>query len=153
MCFTSDSDVATYAHFLKESAAKYGVDVHGWVFMTNHVHLLVTPRRERSLSRMMQQLGRLYVRRFNDTYSAKWRAVRGSIQVVRGPGFGVPDHLSAIHRAQPGSRRHRHRPGGLSVVQLQCSWFRQRGRVVGHLIPCSSSSAARPGNVRRRIVD
>jgi len=37
--------------------------------MTNHVHLLVTPREEGGVSRMMQQLGRLYVRRFNYTYA------------------------------------------------------------------------------------
>lgn len=36
--------------------------------MTNHVHLLATPDEEDSLSRLMQFLGRLYVRHFNHTY-------------------------------------------------------------------------------------
>ncbi len=36
--------------------------------MTNHVHLLVTPRDENSLPRMMQSLGRRYVRHINGLY-------------------------------------------------------------------------------------
>jgi putative transposase len=45
------------------------VSVHGWVFMTNHVHLLATPSHAESFSRLMQFLGRLYVRHFNYTYT------------------------------------------------------------------------------------
>jgi len=36
--------------------------------MTNHVHLLVTPETEGGVSRMMQTLGRHYVRYFNHAY-------------------------------------------------------------------------------------
>ena len=37
--------------------------------MTHHVHLLVTPMHDYSVSRVMQYLGRLYVRYFNDSYA------------------------------------------------------------------------------------
>jgi putative transposase len=67
--FTCDADLAAYAHWLKQGAARFDVAVHGWVFMTNHVHLLATPSYDTSLSRLMQFLGRLYVRRFNYTYT------------------------------------------------------------------------------------
>lgn len=67
--FTCEGDLAAYAHWLEEGAERFGVAIHGWVFMTNHVHLLATPAREGSLSRLMQFLGRLYVRRFNYTYT------------------------------------------------------------------------------------
>lgn len=67
-CFASDDDHAAYAEWLKEYSHKYGVDVHAWVMMTNHVHLLCTPRQEGGLSRMMQSLGRRYVRYFNVAY-------------------------------------------------------------------------------------
>lgn len=40
-CFGSELDFAAYAFWLQEYAAKYFVDIHAWVFMTNHVHLLV----------------------------------------------------------------------------------------------------------------
>ena len=67
--FTCDDDLSAYAHWLAEGAERFGVSVHGWVFMTNHVHLLATPSHDESLSRLMQFLGRLYVRRFNYTYT------------------------------------------------------------------------------------
>ena len=69
ICFTCDADIATYAHFLEEGADKFDVAVHGWVFMTNHVHLLLTPSHDTATSKLMQYLGRLYVRRFNYTYA------------------------------------------------------------------------------------
>jgi len=67
--FTCDDDLAAFAHWLAQGSERFGVSVHGWVFMTNHVHLLATPSRDDSLSRLMQFLGRLYVRYFNYTYS------------------------------------------------------------------------------------
>lgn len=67
-CFADERDFAAYADWLKEAARKFGVAVHAWVFMTNHVHLLMTPTVAGSVSRMMQTLGRRYVRYFNHTY-------------------------------------------------------------------------------------
>ena len=37
--------------------------------MTNHVQLLLTPNQQHAVSNLMQYLGRLYVRKFNDTYA------------------------------------------------------------------------------------
>lgn len=67
-CFASPEDFSAYAHWLVEYSQKYTVSIHAWVFMTNHVHLLVTPTSEGGVSKMMQSLGRHYVRYFNDTY-------------------------------------------------------------------------------------
>jgi len=39
----SEQDFAAYANWLKEYAKKFQVDLHAWVLMTNHVHLLCTP--------------------------------------------------------------------------------------------------------------
>ena len=58
VCFNGDEDVAAYAHWLKEFADKYEVEIHAWVFMTNHVHLLMTPQKDHGISQMMQALGR-----------------------------------------------------------------------------------------------
>ena len=68
-CFACDEDIAAYAHWLAEGAIKFEVDIHAWVFMTNHVHLLLTPKNKSAISQLMQYLGRLYVRRFNYRYS------------------------------------------------------------------------------------
>ncbi|MBV1787106.1 transposase [Marinobacterium sp. D7] len=68
VCFTKDDDYATYAQWLAEASERYEVQIHAWVFMTNHVHLLATPLKEGALSSMMQHLGRRYVRYFNNMY-------------------------------------------------------------------------------------
>ena len=68
ICFVSDSDLKAYANWLAEAAAQYDVAIHAWVFMTNHVHLLLTPSSSNALSRCMQYLGRYYVRYFNYRY-------------------------------------------------------------------------------------
>jgi putative transposase len=68
ICFADDQDFAAYAHWLYECSMKFRVDIHAWVFMTNHVHLLATPSADNSISLMMQALGRRYVQYFNFTY-------------------------------------------------------------------------------------
>jgi putative transposase len=67
--YTSDKDIAAYAKWLHEGAVEFGVLIHGWAFMTNHVHLLVTPASDDAVSRLFQFLGRLYVRHFNFAYA------------------------------------------------------------------------------------
>ena len=67
--FTSDADMAAYAHWLGEGSLRFQVDIHGWVFMTNHVHLLMTPRVDNAVSRLMQSMGRRYVGHFNYSYA------------------------------------------------------------------------------------
>ena len=42
--------------------------IHAYVLMTNHVHMLVTPMAGGDISRMMQSLGRKYVRYFNTAH-------------------------------------------------------------------------------------
>ena len=44
VCFAREEDFVAYAGWLHEYAVKFSVDVHAWVFMTNHVHLLMTPK-------------------------------------------------------------------------------------------------------------
>jgi len=67
--FSSDSDIAAYAHWLGEGAARFKVQVQGWVFMTNHVHLLLKPKKEHAISRLMQSIGRRYVGFFNYSHA------------------------------------------------------------------------------------
>ena len=67
-CFASEQDFSAYANWLKEYSQQFSVAIHAWVFMTNHVHLLVTPQKQDGIAHMMQALGRRYVRYFNYTY-------------------------------------------------------------------------------------
>ena len=64
-CFSSEQDMAVYTDLLDEYTKKFSVEVHAWVLMRNHVHLLVTPHESNGISNTMQALGRRYVRYFN----------------------------------------------------------------------------------------
>lgn len=66
--FFEEQNYTLYRDWLAEAAAQYGCAIHAYVLMTNHVHLLVTPENKDSLPRMMQSLGRCYVRHINFAY-------------------------------------------------------------------------------------
>lgn len=66
--FCADQDYQFYLEKLKQACEKHRCDVHAYVLMTNHVHLLVTPHTEQSLSKAMQMMGRYYVQYFNYNY-------------------------------------------------------------------------------------
>jgi len=68
VCFGGEEDMKAYLNWLKEYSIKHGVEVHAWVLMTNHIHLLCTPQEENAVSKMMQSIGRIYVRYYNHTY-------------------------------------------------------------------------------------
>lgn len=66
--FCADADYSFYLEKLKQACDKHGCAVHAYVLMTNHVHLLITPQGEDSLSKTMQMVGRYYVQYFNYCY-------------------------------------------------------------------------------------
>jgi putative transposase len=67
-CFFADLDRQRYLDALREICLKEECALHAYVLMTNHVHLLATPSRAGQIGRIMQSLGRRYVRYFNDRY-------------------------------------------------------------------------------------
>jgi REP element-mobilizing transposase RayT len=67
-CFFSAEDYLRYWHELREISIREDCRIHAYVFMTNHVHLLMTPSRTGQIARVMQALGRRYVRYVNDRY-------------------------------------------------------------------------------------
>ncbi|WP_323845040.1 transposase [Microbulbifer magnicolonia] len=66
--FCEEDDYRFYLEKLEEAAEKFQCDVHAYVLMTNHVHLLVTPHTETGIGKMLQSLGRYYVQYFNYRY-------------------------------------------------------------------------------------
>jgi putative transposase len=62
------ADKNFFLALLAESAQQCGVAVHAYVLTDTHVQLLATPESEEGLPRMMQAVGRRYVRYFNDRY-------------------------------------------------------------------------------------
>lgn len=66
--FAKPADYQLLLNLLDENARKFGVAIHAYVLMDNHFHLLVTPQAQDSLPKMMQAVGRRYVRHFNDAH-------------------------------------------------------------------------------------
>ncbi len=56
-CFDGEEGRKGYLNWLKEMSKRHKVDVHAWVLMTNHVHILCTPQEEAAVSRMMHLSG------------------------------------------------------------------------------------------------
>lgn len=66
--FFSDSDFNLYRQYLFEGLRRYDTVMHAYCLMTNHVHLLVTPAHEHSISRLVQYVAGRYVRDINRRY-------------------------------------------------------------------------------------
>ncbi|MBW8770485.1 MAG: transposase [Gemmatimonadetes bacterium] len=64
-CFVDDEDRERYLAALLRASDRARCAIHAYVLMSNHTHLLVTPADACAPARMMQSLGRTYVRRFN----------------------------------------------------------------------------------------
>ena len=67
-CFLAEGDYRRYLDDLNDVAIKFNCQIHAYVLMTNHVHLLTTPSSEHGIGQMMQALGRRYVYYINHTY-------------------------------------------------------------------------------------
>ena len=114
--FFDDDDHARYCDWLAEAAAEYGCVVHAYVLITNHVHLLTTPQTADSLPRVMQSLGRRYVRHINTLYKRTgtlWEGSRGADRQRK-----IFSHLLPVHRAQSGSCGHGAPPARVPLIEL-----------------------------------
>lgn len=67
-CFYADEDYQFYLEWLKEYSDETECNIHAYVLMTNHVHLLVTADKAESISAMMKALGQRYVQYINKMY-------------------------------------------------------------------------------------
>lgn len=63
--FLDDEDRMHYLRLLLDKSRKLFVNVHAYVLMSNHVHLLVSSETPGAGSRMMRQAGHSYVTAFN----------------------------------------------------------------------------------------
>ena len=66
--FRAEADYGFYLEKLKAACDKHGCQIHAYILMTNHVHLLITPKTGQSLAKTLQMLGRYYVQYYNFSY-------------------------------------------------------------------------------------
>ena len=67
-CFYAEADNQFFLRHLSDLAKRFQCEVHAYVLMTNHVHLLLTPYLPRGPSLLMNLLGQRYVQYINKTY-------------------------------------------------------------------------------------
>jgi REP-associated tyrosine transposase len=75
--FRAEKDYAFFLLALREASLRYQVDVHSYTLMTNHFHLVATPRVATGLSDAMRVVGTRYVRYFNRRYTRTGRLFEG----------------------------------------------------------------------------
>jgi len=63
--FFTDDDRIAYLRFLKEQAVNFGLIIEGYCLMTNHIHIIATPKREDSLAKAMGRTNLLYSQYIN----------------------------------------------------------------------------------------
>lgn len=80
--FKDAADYAIFLDWLKQAADQFNVAIHAFVLMPSHYHLLVTPEHEKSLSLMMQWLGRYYVPYFNKKYKRSGALWAGRFKAI-----------------------------------------------------------------------
>ena len=64
-CFIDTLDYDQYLALLGNACRKHSCEIHAFVLMTNHVHILMTPNTPDGASLVFRDLGRDYVRQFN----------------------------------------------------------------------------------------
>ncbi|MDH3690645.1 MAG: transposase [Gammaproteobacteria bacterium] len=66
--FFADLDYRFYLECVHLASERHHVAIHAYVLMTNHAHLVVTPERGQSLSKMMHLIGLRYAQYINLNY-------------------------------------------------------------------------------------
>ena len=69
--FFVDDDREVYLELVKKLAAREGLEILGYCLMTNHVHLVATPKAEQSLARALGRAHFLYTQYVNRMH---WRS-------------------------------------------------------------------------------
>ena len=66
--FLSDEDRRRYQNLLREQLEPCAVDLLGWCWMSNHIHLIAIPRLPDSMSRLIMRVHSRYAQNFNRRY-------------------------------------------------------------------------------------
>ena len=66
--FRNTADYQRMLDLIEQHSREQGVEIHAYVLMTNHLHLLLTPQKDQALPKMMQAVGRSYVQTFNKVH-------------------------------------------------------------------------------------
>lgn len=80
--FHSDKDFHEYLELLQCYQEKFDMRIYHYVLMSNHVHILVEPSKENSISKFMQGLTLAHTRRFNMRYQSVGHVWQGRFKSI-----------------------------------------------------------------------
>lgn len=93
-CFRADEDYLVYLALLRALMIGSG-QLHAYCLMTNHVHLLVTPRNTEACSSLMRSLAHRYAQYFNKKYARTGSLWEGRYRACL---VESDSHVLACHR-------------------------------------------------------
>ncbi len=67
-CFFVDKDYEFFLQILHDAINEFNCDIHAYILMPNHVHLLATAHSPSAVPNMMQTISSRYIVYFNKTY-------------------------------------------------------------------------------------
>jgi putative transposase len=67
-CFSERTDFENYLDLWREKSHRYGVQVHAYCLMTNHIHFVVSSDETDAISNTMKVVGSRYAFHFNKRY-------------------------------------------------------------------------------------
>lgn len=81
-CFIEPENYQFYLVLWEELSRRYGLTVHTYCLMTNHVHFLVTPENESAVSNVMKVAGSRYAQYINKKYRRTGTLWKGAIDLA-----------------------------------------------------------------------
>ena len=67
--FIDASDFTVFNTYVVEAVAKYGGEVLAFVYMSNHVHMILVPKEKQDLANLVKSFSQKYTQYFNKKYS------------------------------------------------------------------------------------
>jgi REP element-mobilizing transposase RayT len=101
-CFFADGDYFAYLRYLQDFSLEFRCSVHAYCLMTNHVHLLVTPRAPDACGLLMKKLGQWYVQAVNQRLCRTGTLWEGRFRsCMVSSDNSTSGSLLPLHRATP----------------------------------------------------
>jgi REP element-mobilizing transposase RayT len=64
-CFLGEDDYFSYLHWLGEALTEHDCSLHAYVLRSNHLHLLMTPKKAEAVPKLLISIGRRYAQYVN----------------------------------------------------------------------------------------
>lgn len=75
--FKSTADFQKYIALIDQYRRQYPVKIYNYVLMSNHIHLLIEPEQEGSLSQFMEHVSKAYAKYFNKIHNRTGHVFQG----------------------------------------------------------------------------